>query len=77
MWNFVKLKYNKKYYLSFWINEKIMDSKVAKNNDGFLKSPLNYTGNKYRILDQIIKYFPMNFVNSFLFVLHVGLRNAY
>lgn len=24
----------------------------------FIKSPLNYTGNKYRILDQIFKYFP-------------------
>ena len=25
-----------------------------------IKSPLNYTGNKYRIMDQIIKYFPEN-----------------
>jgi DNA adenine methylase len=24
----------------------------------FIKSPINYTGNKYRILDQITKYFP-------------------
>lgn len=27
-------------------------------NNGFLKSPLNYTGNKHRILPQIIPYFP-------------------
>ena len=25
-----------------------------------IKSPLNYTGNKYRIMDQIRKYFPEN-----------------
>ena len=31
-----------------------------KNNVNFIKSPLNYTGNKYRILNQIIKYFPKN-----------------
>lgn len=24
----------------------------------FIKSPLNYTGNKYRILDQIEEFFP-------------------
>ena len=26
--------------------------------DKFIKSPLNYTGNKFRILSQIIEYFP-------------------
>ena len=26
----------------------------------FIKSPLNYTGNKYRILPQLEKYFPKN-----------------
>lgn len=26
----------------------------------FIKSPLNYTGNKYRILDQILPFFPKN-----------------
>lgn len=28
--------------------------------EAFIKSPLNYTGNKYRILNQIEKYFPKN-----------------
>lgn len=54
-----------------------MDSKVAKNNDGFLKSPLNYTGNKYRILDQIIKYFPKKvgtFVDMFCGGATVGIN---
>ena len=27
-------------------------------NNSFIKSPLNYTGNKYRILDQIFPFFP-------------------
>ena len=34
----------------------------------FIKSPLNYTGNKYRILPQITKYFPKHtkvFVDMF------------
>lgn len=30
------------------------------SNISFVKSPLNYTGNKYRILSQIINYFPKN-----------------
>ena len=33
--------------------------------DKFIKSPLNYTGNKYRILPQITKYFPKK-VNTFV-----------
>lgn len=31
---------------------------VRRNNMQFLKSPLNYTGNKFRILEQIQPYFP-------------------
>lgn len=31
----------------------------------FLKSPLNYTGNKYRILSQIVPYFPKK-INTFV-----------
>lgn len=31
----------------------------------FIKSPINYTGNKYRILPQITKYFPDN-INTFV-----------
>jgi DNA adenine methylase len=33
--------------------------------DGFVKSPLNYIGGKFRILNQILPYFPKN-INNFI-----------
>ncbi len=35
------------------------------NEKQFIKTPLNYTGNKYRLLDQILPLFPQN-VNRFV-----------
>lgn len=40
-------------------------SESNSENKKYLKSPLNYTGNKYRILSQIIPYFPER-VNTFV-----------
>lgn len=43
----------------------LIGKKECTDNKGFLKSPLNYTGNKYRILNQIIPYFPKK-INTFV-----------
>lgn len=40
---------------------KIIISKVEKRQkNNYVRSPLNYTGNKYRILDQLIPHMPKN-----------------
>ena len=36
-----------------------------------IKFPLNYTGNKYRIMDQIRKYFPENLFAYIYFLCYV------
>ena len=34
--------------------------KAIKKKDKYIKSPLNYTGGKYKLLEQIIPLFPPN-----------------
>lgn len=36
-----------------------------KNNSVYIKSPLNYVGGKYKILNQLLPYFPKN-INTFV-----------
>lgn len=39
----------------------IIKAKIDKRKEsGYIRSPLNYTGNKYRILDQLIPHMPKN-----------------
>ena len=45
--------------------------------DGFIKSPLNYIGGKYKILNQILPYFPKNidnFIDLFAGGCNVGIN---
>lgn len=61
-------------------------SKITKNTDyssdktlvnGFIKSPLNYIGGKYKILNQILPYFPNNidnFIDLFAGGCNVGIN---
>ena len=47
------------------------------NEKNFIKSPINYTGNKYRLLPKFIKYFPKNmelFVDLFCGGATVGIN---
>ena len=44
----------------------------------YTKSPLNYTGAKFKILDQVFKYFPSNinnFIDLFCGSCEVGINN--
>lgn len=50
---------NKKKILS------LIQPKIDENKEEFIKTPLNYTGNKYRILKQIIPHFPKQ-INVFV-----------
>ena len=46
------------------INKSTFISDKALNNE-YIKSPLNYIGGKYKILNQILPYFPKN-INNFI-----------
>lgn len=45
--------------------KKIAHTSDKTLNNGFIKSPLNYIGGKYKILNQILPYFPKN-INNFI-----------
>nr|WP_307935497.1 DNA adenine methylase [Mycoplasmopsis bovis] len=36
------------------------DKKIGITQDKYIKSPLNYIGGKYKLLNQIVRYFPKN-----------------
>ncbi len=36
------------------------DKKIGITQDKYIKSPLNQIGGKYKLLNQIVRYFPKN-----------------
>lgn len=58
-----------------YIEKKI--DRVASFDEPYIKSPMNYTGGKYKILEHIVPYFPKNinnFVDLFAGGLNVGIN---
>lgn len=63
--------------LSFSHKFRIDSPKVLKEQIKYIKSPLNYTGGKYKLLNQIIPLFPKNietFVDLFAGGFNVGIN---
>ena len=46
--------------------------KIMKNKINFIKSPMNYPGNKYKLLKQLYNFFPSN-INNFIDLFSGGL----
>lgn len=74
--NKTKQKNNKLQELLFFIEKKI-EIKKEKKEKKFIKCPFNYIGGKYKLLEQLIDYFPKNistFVDLFGGGFNVGIN---
>lgn len=68
---FIQTSLDEKLGIKSTQNKKVKKEKKPKDN--FIKSPLNYVGGKYKLLKQIVPYFPNN-INTFLDLFTGGLN---
>lgn len=67
---FIKKRINNKYIFDCLFDSNENKEKITKNNatvdeKKYIKSPMNYIGGKYKLLPQILPYFPKN-INRFI-----------